>query len=202
MVSSCCGSICSDQGCGQGLCQETCCHPSCCQTTCCHRSCRTSSCCVSSCCYPLMLQFQLLCPQLWSVQLLLPSLLPDCLVSPNITDFLVVELHSSPQPWVNHQYSCIFIFFFISFVHSIWTGSDLSLCLSIPSIVPPRNCSKISSLNWVPQRLSRFCACYLDIPADDQMSTLVPGDRLLIPWLLCMTWPLQWVLCDGTTTCP
>ena len=122
MVSSCCSSICSDQGCGQSLC----CHPSCCQTTCCHPSCHASSSCISSCCYPLLLQFQLLCPQRWSVWLLLPSLLPDCLVSPSIKDFLVVELHSSPQPRVNHQYSSVFIFFFFHFFrpqHLDWLWS-------------------------------------------------------------------------------
>ena len=145
-------------------------------------SCCVPSCGVSSCCCPVC------CQTAW------------CL--PTLRIFLLLNFipHTSPESTTSiNAYS---FFFFISFVHSIWTGSDLSLCLSIPSIVPPRNCSKISSLNWVPQRLSRFCACYLDIPADDQMSTLVPGDRLLIPWLLCVTWPLQWVLCDGTTTCP
>lgn len=132
MVSSCWGSICSDQGCGQGLCQENCSRLSCCQTACCHPSCCASSCWVSSCCYPLWLQFQLLCPQLWSVQLLLPSLLPKYLVSPSITDFLVVELHSSPQSWVNHQYSSVFIFFF-SFLLSTTSGLALICHCVCPS---------------------------------------------------------------------
>lgn len=58
MVSSCCGSVCSEQGCGQGCCQShscrtTWCQPSYCRTTHCQPSCCVSSCCcVFSCCHP------------------------------------------------------------------------------------------------------------------------------------------------------
>ncbi|KAK1330918.1 hypothetical protein QTO34_008860 [Cnephaeus nilssonii] len=93
MVNSCCGSVCSDQGCGQGCCQETCCRPSCCQTTCCRPSCCVSSCCRpsccgSSCCPPQLLPDHLLPPhllwlQLW-FQLLPPLLLPDHLLPPHL----------------------------------------------------------------------------------------------------------------------
>ena len=91
-------------------------------------SCCVPSCGVSSCCCPVC------CQNIW------------CL--PALQIFLLLNFipHPSPESTTSIPVYSYF-FFFISFVHNIWTGSDLSLCLSIPSIVPPRNCFKRSSLN-------------------------------------------------------
>ena len=95
--------------------------------------CYSSSCCdpsggVSGCCCPAC------CQTAW------------CL--PALRIFLLLNFipHLSPESTTSIPVYSSF-FFFISLDHSIWTGSDLSLCLSIPLIVPPKNCFKRSSLN-------------------------------------------------------